>query len=276
VKNNVICLALMASLSLAAMGQEATFEKTRFTSVSMPREADVILTVTDNSVLIKGKKANGIDMSIPFASIDNLSYELAERHRVGEGAAVMVLSLGAGAILMATKSKSHWLDIGYHEGAVKQSVVLRLDKSEYQDVLSTLEHNTGKPIARFDAKSSPMNPTANSKDQDEVVPYSAETVVLALKPAMESMGCRIKQATASRVECVRALTKSDGAERTGVGGEKVTATLEPQGEHTRVRIATEKGVRGRVYKKNWSTAIYEKMLKNLQQPAVNQAQSQPS
>lgn len=275
-KNRIVCGLLVGSLSLAGMGQDATFKKTRFSSVTMPKEAGVVLTVTDSSVLIKGTKNNGIDLSIPFSSIDSLSYEIAERHRVGEGAALMAISLGAGAILMTTKTKSHWLDIAYHDGANKQAVVLRLDKSEYQDVLSTLENKTGKPIAHLDAKSSAMNPTANSKDRDEVVPYPVDSVASALKPAMESMGCQVKEATSARLECTRPWTKSDGAERTGVGGEKVVATLDPQGERTRVRIITGKGVRGRVYKRNWSSPIYEEMLKNLQKSAVTQAQSRPN
>lgn len=87
-KNSIVCGLLMGSLSLAGMGQDATFKKTRFSSVTMPKEAGVVLTVTDSSVLIKGTKNNGIDLNIPFSSIDSLSYEIAERHRVGEGAAL--------------------------------------------------------------------------------------------------------------------------------------------------------------------------------------------
>jgi len=44
---------------------------------------------------------------------------------------VMVASsLGAGAIVMLTKSKSHWLYIDFHEQNIPKSVVLRMDKRE--------------------------------------------------------------------------------------------------------------------------------------------------
>jgi len=49
----------------------------------------------------------------------------------------MVASVGAGAIVMLTKSKSHFLTVDYHEGAASKELVLRLDKSEYRDILAT-------------------------------------------------------------------------------------------------------------------------------------------
>jgi hypothetical protein len=55
-----------------------------------------------------------------------MSYEFASRHRVQEGSAVAGLSLAGGAILMATKTKSYWLYLDYHEGDAKQSTILRL------------------------------------------------------------------------------------------------------------------------------------------------------
>ncbi len=246
---SAVCLAVLTLLPMS-QAQDVTFGKTRYSSVNQPKEAEVTLTVTDSRGLIKGKKKNGINMEIPFSSIDSMSYELSARHRVGEGAAVMLLSLGAGAVLMATKTKSHWPDIEYHEGDAKELTVLRLDKSEYEEVISTLESRTGKHIAVLDTKTSPLNPTAESKDMDEVVPFPMDAVVTALKPAMESMGCQVTNATASRIEC-----KRGDSERTGYGGEKVTATLKAKDEQTRVRIWTGKGFVGRIRKNNWSTPI---------------------
>ncbi len=45
-----------------------------------------------------------------------------------------------------------------------------------------------------------------------------------------------------------------------------TGTLEAQGAKTHVRIWTGKGFAGRVGKHNWSTPIYEEMMKTLQKP----------
>ena len=262
----VLCLAALA-LSQVGRADEVTFSKSRYSSVKLRREVDVRLTLTDSKILIdakKTKKGSEVNLEIPFSSIDGVTYEIASRHRTGEGASVMLLSLGAGAVVMATKTKSHWLDIEYHEGDTKQLTVLRLDKSEYEQVLATLEARTGKHIKRIDAKNSNLNPTAMSKDVDEVVPFKMDAVVAAVKPAMESMGCNVTEAKGSHVLCKRARSDS---ERTGYGGEKITAELKPKGDQTHVRIWTGKGFVGRMRKNNWSTPIYNEMMKNLQQPA---------
>lgn len=254
----------------SARADDVTFSKSRYSSVKQPKESDVALTITDSKLVIRGKKDNDLNLEIPFSSIDAMSYELAARHRTGEGASLAMLSPGAGLVLMATKTKSHWLDIEYHQGDAKQLTILRLDKSEYEKVISTLEARTGKHIATLDANKSTLNPTAGSKDMDQMVPFSLDAVAAAIKPAMESMGCNVTQSKARQIECKRPWMKGRrDTERTGSGGEKVVAKLDAKGEQTRVRISTEKGFVGHMVKKNWSTPIYDEMLKNLQKPAQN-------
>ncbi len=260
-----------SSRPAAKPAQDIVFSKTRFSSVQQPRERDVVLSIADSKIVIENKKGDKklptVDVEIPYLSIDSMSYELATRHRIAEGAALMGASLGAGAILMATKTKSHWLAIEHHEGNDNQVTLLRLDKSEYESVMAALEARTGKRILILDSKTSSLNPTANSKDMDEIVSFQIEKVAAALKPAMESMGCKVTSETASRLECKRGRGYS---EQTGGGGESVTATLEANGQQTHVRIWTGKGFVGRVEKKNWSTPIYEEMVKKLQKPSQAQ------
>jgi hypothetical protein len=263
-KVSIFNLISILALTSVALAQDVAFDKTRYSSVKQPREIDVTLTVSDSNVLIEskpGSKKDRIAVSIPFTSIDAMSYELATRHRVSEGAGLMAISLGAGAVVMATKTKSHWLAIQYREDAGSQTVVLRLDKSQYQSVISTLQARTGKHLNILESKTSPLNPTAGSKDMDEVVAFSADQVAAALKSAMENEGCKVTEATASQIECKRARGVS---ERTGAGGEKVTATLEASGEGTHIRIWTGKGFVGRASKKNWSMPIYQEIVKRLQ------------
>src|SRR5260370_24982978 len=95
-----LCLAVL-TLVPPVQAQDVAFGKTRYSSPKHPKEDDVVLTVADSKILIKGKKENEINMEIPFSSIDSLSYEIAARHRVAEGA--MLGSL----LLMTTKTKSH-------------------------------------------------------------------------------------------------------------------------------------------------------------------------
>ena len=61
----------------------------------------------------------------------------------------MIASLGAGAIVMLTKSKSHWFTIEYHEENAPKTLVLRLDKSEYKQVLKVATTSTGKDVANL-------------------------------------------------------------------------------------------------------------------------------
>jgi hypothetical protein len=255
---------------VAGVAQDVTFKKTMYSSVKQPTEVEVNLLITDSKILIKSKKVSKnvpmIDLEIPYSSIDSMSYELASRHRVSEGAAVAAgISLGAGAILMGTKTKSYWLTIEYHEGDSNQSPVLHLDKSEYKGVIATLETKTGKHIAVLDTKSRLPNQNAESKDMDEVIPFGIDRVAAALKPAMENMGCKVMNAKATRIACKRGRGSSERSDYSG--GEKVTARLEARGEQTRVLIWTGKKFTAQVGKHNWSTPIYQEMMKSLQEPA---------
>jgi hypothetical protein len=283
----VLWLALFLILASAGLAQDATFSKTKYSSVRRPKEPAVNLLLTDSKILIKSKKvskkAPPVDKEIPYSSIDTMSSELATRHRLAEGETMMAASvygaalvasaasLGAGAVVMATKTKSHWLTIEYHEGNAKQLTVLHLDKSESENVISTLEAKTGKHIAMLDPKASPFNPTAGSKDVDEVISFGVDQVAGALAAAMESQGCKVKAVTANRIECKR---PRGASERLGNGGEKVTATMEAKGEQTRVRIWTGKRFTGRVGKDNGSTPIYQEMMKSLQKRVQSENSAQ--
>lgn len=262
---------LVFSFVSACVAQDITFEKSKYTSPKLKTEVDVSLMITDSKIYISGKKKKELgDLVIPFTAIDSMSLELAKRHRVAEGAGIMALSLGTGAVVMATKTRSYYLDIRYHEGNTKDLAVIRLDKTEYEAVISTLEARTGKKIEEVKAQESALNPTANSRNMDEVVPFNADAVRAALKPAMESFGCNVSKEKGNRVECKR---RRGPSERNGCGGEMVSATLVAQGGQTHVKIETDKGFAGHACKKNWSTPIYIQMMKNLQQPAPTPAAS---
>ncbi len=58
----------------------------------------------------------------------------------------MVASLGAGAIVMLTKSKSHWLYIDFHEQNAPKTLVLRMDKKEYKNIFEAVKAHTGKEV----------------------------------------------------------------------------------------------------------------------------------
>jgi hypothetical protein len=85
-------------------------------------------------------------VTIPYDQLDKFSYEYTKKHRITQGAVVMVASLGAGAIVMLTRSKSHWLYIDFHDQNVPKSVVLRMDKNEYKKIFEAVKMHTGKEV----------------------------------------------------------------------------------------------------------------------------------
>lgn len=257
-------LLFVAAWSSTAFAQDVTFKKTYYTAPTMKTEPAVDLTIGSAQLEIVGKKPKDFgSLTIPFASIDTISYESDTRHRVAEGGGQMAISPAIGAVVMATKTTSYWLDVHYHDATGTHTAVLQLDKTEYQQVLDTLKARTGKEISEMTGESTDLNPTAGSKDVDEVVSYSADALIAAIKPAMADVGCSVTVEKPGRVECKR---PRGGSELTGPGGEKVVATFEPKGDQTSVHIETDRGFNGHMMKKNWSTPIYKEMIGKLEHP----------
>jgi len=104
------------------------------------------------------------------------------------------------------------------------------------------------------------DPSKNSKDVDTTVPYPMAKVLAAAKQAATTYGCDVKKEKADYFECTR--DRHVGV-MVGSGGEKVTVQATEKGNETRVEIKTGKGFVGRLGKKNWSTPIFDDMLKTL-------------
>lgn len=110
------------------------------------KQADARIIFSDESKNIAVRVADHEFVTVPYDQLDKFSYEYTKKHRITQGAIVMVASLGAGAIVMLTKSKSHWLYIDYHEQNVPRSVVLRMDKSDYKKIFDAVKTHTGKDV----------------------------------------------------------------------------------------------------------------------------------
>jgi len=109
-------------------------------------QADATLMFNDDAKNVQIRVADHDLATIRYENLDRVSYDFTKKHRITEGALVMVASLGAGAIVMLTKSKSHWLYIDYREQNASKTVVLRLDKSDYKKVLDAVKTHTGKDV----------------------------------------------------------------------------------------------------------------------------------
>lgn len=125
-------------------------EETAFNGVKLAdakgKQADARLIFSDNNKNLVVRVADRDFVTVPYDQLDKFSYEYTKKHRITQGAVVMVASLGAGAIVMLTKSKSHWLYIDFHEQSVPKSVVLRMDKNEYQKIFDAVKTHTGKEV----------------------------------------------------------------------------------------------------------------------------------
>jgi len=258
-------LGVLASIANITAAEPISFSKSRvlFERDGKQQEMDVDLVFTDrDTVVVKNRKGAAVITEILYASINKMTYEFAKRRRLEEGAIIMFASIGVGAVVMATKSKSHWLTMEYRRDDAPQSVVLRSHKDEYRNVLSALESRTGRTAEILKDTGGKANPTVGSKNTNETLPYPKGRVLWALKSAMQSHHCEVTQEKEGYVECKRPFGQKGAS---GIGGEKVTAELKEQGDGTRVSIETGKGFRGRVRKKNWSTPIFQRMKKILEE-----------
>jgi hypothetical protein len=136
---------ILALSSIATCGDVA-FRKSRLGDAKGKQpSADVIFSDSRKSMIVS--VADHTIADIPYNGIDKLSYEYSTHHRIKQGAVVMVASLGAGAVVMLTKSKTHWLTVEYHADSAPKTLVLRMDKKEYKNILSTAKAQTGKDVA---------------------------------------------------------------------------------------------------------------------------------
>jgi hypothetical protein len=110
------------------------------------KQTDATLTLSDANKAVVVRVADHDFVNIPYGQLDKFSYDYTKKHRVTQGAIVMVASLGVGAIVMLTKSKSHWLYIDFHEQNAPKSVVLRMDKNEYKTICEAVKTHTGKEV----------------------------------------------------------------------------------------------------------------------------------
>ena len=141
-----IVFAFLTTLAVAnlSLAEETTF-KVKLADAK-GKQADANMTLSDNNKNIVVRVADRDAVTIPYDQLDKFSYEYTKKHRITQGAIVMVASLGAGAIVMLTKSKSHWLYIDFHEQSAPKSVVLRMDKNDYKNICASVKTHTGKEV----------------------------------------------------------------------------------------------------------------------------------
>jgi hypothetical protein len=134
-----------AAANTSKPGADAAFRGVKVTDAK-GKQTDAQLIFSDSGSKLLVRVADRDFMAVPYDKLDKFSYEYTKKHRVTQGAIVMVASLGAGAIVMLTKSKSHWLYVDFHDQDVPKSMVLRMDKNEYKSIMEAVKTHTGKEV----------------------------------------------------------------------------------------------------------------------------------
>ena len=133
------------------------------------KQADARLIFSDENKNMAVRVADRDFVTVPYDQLDKFSYEYTKKHRITQGAVVMVASLGAGAIVMLTKSKSHWLYIDYHEQNIPKSMVLRMDKKDYKKIFEAVKTHTAKEVQFLgEEKDKSQKQASKDKDNDKV------------------------------------------------------------------------------------------------------------
>jgi len=127
------------------VAQDAAFNRCKLADAK-GKQSDATLIFSDANRNLVIRVADRELAVVPYENLDKFSYEYTKKHRVTQGAIVMIASLGAGAVVMLTKSKSHWLYIDYREQNAPKTVVLRMDKNDYQRILEAVRTHTGKGV----------------------------------------------------------------------------------------------------------------------------------
>lgn len=143
VKRLFPALAAILLLAAVSLAEETSFQRIKVPDVK-GHQAKAMLTFSDDDKAVEIRPAKGSGVSIPYAQIDKVSYEFTKKHRIVQGAFAMAASPAAGAIVMMTKSRSHWLEIDYLDHDVAKAYVVRMDKHDYIHILDAVKTHTGK------------------------------------------------------------------------------------------------------------------------------------
>ncbi len=143
-KKIAVVFLLFATLNLS-LAEETAFRGVKLADAK-GKQSDASLIFSDNKKDLMVRVADRDFVTIPYDQLDKFSYEYTKKHRITQGAVVMIASVGAGAIVMLTKSKSHWLYIDFHDQNVPKTIVLCMDKKEYKGIFDAVKTHTGKDV----------------------------------------------------------------------------------------------------------------------------------
>jgi hypothetical protein len=147
----LIPYALILSLSFCSLGnaEDVSFEKCKLADAKGTQtRAALVFSDSTKEVIIRA--AGRVPVSIPYATLDKVSYEYSKKHRITTGAILFAITpFGVGALVMLTKSKSDWLYVDFRDQDGKKSVVLKLEKKDLTAIFDSFKSHTGKEVVNL-------------------------------------------------------------------------------------------------------------------------------
>jgi hypothetical protein len=150
IKHVAVVLCMLLSLpSLAAKDAGFAVKYDGGTISDLKTGADIRINPSGATIAITDGKKDVL--SIPAASITEISYGQDVHRRVGAAIGLAVISFGVGALMALTKSKKHFIGLTWATGDVKGGFAMQCDKNDYRGLLAALEGLTGKKAVDSDA-----------------------------------------------------------------------------------------------------------------------------
>jgi CxxC motif-containing protein (DUF1111 family) len=141
-----LCMMIPA-MALADNGYKVAYDGGSLQGVKAGNK--VKLYIDSNQVRIVEGKSEII--TIPAASITEISYGQDVHRRIGAAIGIGVFTLGVGALMALTKSKKHFVGLTWATGDQKGGFAMQCDKNDYRGVLAGLEGITGKKAVNSEA-----------------------------------------------------------------------------------------------------------------------------
>jgi hypothetical protein len=141
---NTLAIAMCILMPMSALAADSSY-KVMYDGGSLPDlKAGTGMKLHIDSSQIRLVKDKKDVVTIPAASVTEISYGQDVHRRIGAAIGIGIVTLGVGALMALTKSKKHFVGLTWANGDQKGGFAMQCDKNDYRGVLAGLEGITGK------------------------------------------------------------------------------------------------------------------------------------
>jgi CxxC motif-containing protein (DUF1111 family) len=143
----LLCLLVPSIAFASSNGYKVAYDGGSLQDLKAGAKAQLLIEQTQ----VRLVQGNETLVTIPAASITEISYGQDVHRRIGAAIGLAVISFGVGALMALTKSKKHFVGLTWADGDKKGGFAMQCDKNDYRGVLAGLEGITGKKAVDSDA-----------------------------------------------------------------------------------------------------------------------------